>query len=114
MTAGADRTYPGVGQVTVNIAVSSPGAWRLPCTPGSSGEPCTRIEQFPDGSTAYLRSYVVPDTVGHCYAVTLVKPDGIGVSVTSVANRPEHADMPDAPLSLDRVLEIARQITVVP
>jgi predicted ester cyclase len=114
VTAGADRTYPGLGQITVHIAVASPGAWRLPCTPGSSGDPCTRIEQLPDGSTAYLRSSIVPDTVGHSYAATLVKPDGIGVSVSSSAYRPEHADMPDAPLSLDRVLEIARQITVTP
>jgi hypothetical protein len=86
----------------------------LPCTPGSSGEPCTRIEKLPGGSTAYLRTYTVPNTVGHAYEVTLVKPDGTGVSVSSAAYRPEHADMPDAPLSLERVLEVARQITVTP
>lgn len=114
VAAGADRTYPGLGQITVHIAVSSPGEWRLPCTPGSSGEPCTQIEEFPDGSTAYLATYTVPDTVGHAYAVTLVKPDGTGVSVSSAAYRPEHADMPDAPLSLERVLEVARQITITP
>ncbi|WP_432944933.1 ester cyclase [Kribbella sp. CA-253562] len=114
VTAGAERTYPELGRITVHIAVGAPGAWRLPCTPGSSVEPCTRIEQFPDGSTAYLRSSIVPNTVGHCYSVTLVKPDGTGVSVSSLAYRPEHADMPDAPLSLDRVLEVARQITVTP
>ncbi|TWD80020.1 putative ester cyclase [Kribbella amoyensis] len=112
--AGADRTYPGLGQITVHIAVSSPGRWRLPCTPGSTGDPCTRIEDFADGSTAYLRTYTVPGTVGHAYDVTLVKPDGTGISVSSAAYRPEHADMPDAPLSLDRVLEIARQITITP
>jgi steroid delta-isomerase-like uncharacterized protein len=114
VTAGADRTYPGVGQITVHIAVSSRGEWRLPCTGLTGGEPCTRIEKFPDGSTAYLRTYTVPATVGHAYDVTLVKPDGTGVSVSSAAYRPEGAEMPDAPLSLDRVLEIARQITVTP
>jgi predicted ester cyclase len=112
--AGADRTYPGIGQITVHIAVSSQGEWRLPCTGPTGGEPCTRIEEFPDGSTAYLRTYTVPATVGHGYDVTLVKPDGTGISVSSAAYRPEGADMPDAPLSLDRVLEVARQITVTP
>jgi hypothetical protein len=114
VTAGADRIYPGAGQITVHIAVSSRGEWRLPCTGRTGGEPCTRIEKFADGSTAYLRTYTVPDTVGHAYDVTLVKPDGTGVSVSSAAYRPEDAEMPDAPLSLDRVLEIARRITVTP
>jgi hypothetical protein len=79
-----------------------------------SPQAARRAGQFLDGSTAYLRSYVVPDTGGYGYDVTLVKPDGSGVSVSSAADRPEHADMPDAPLSLGRVLEIARQITVTP
>ena len=59
-------------------------------------------------------TYTVPATAGHAYCVTLGGPDGTGVSVSSAAYRPEDADMPDAPLSLDRVLEIARQITVTP
>jgi predicted ester cyclase len=112
--AGAERTYPGVGQITVHIAVSPPGEGRLPCTGEAGNEPCTRIEKLPDGSTAYLRTYTVPATVGHAYECGLVRRDGTVVSVSSAAYRPEGAKMPDAPLSLDRVLEIARLITTTP
>jgi hypothetical protein len=77
-----------------------------------SPQAACRAGQFLDGSSAHLRRYVVPDTGGYGYDVTLVNPDGSRVSVSSAAYRPAHAGMPDAPLSLDRVLEIARQITV--
>jgi hypothetical protein len=109
------------GRCRALIERSCPAFRRPRCLFGARAWPSTaspqaarRAGQFLDGSTAYLRSYVVPDTGGYGYDVTLVKPDGSGVSVSSAAYRPAHADMPDAPLSLGRVLEIARQITVTP
>ncbi|TWD79692.1 hypothetical protein FB561_0756 [Kribbella amoyensis] len=114
IVAGADRIYEGIGQITVDIRVSSKSATRQPCSVRPNFEPCTRITSFPDGTTAYLWTYTVPATVGRAYEVQLIKADGTGVSVSSAAQRPKNAAMPDAPLSLDRVLEIARQIKTTP
>jgi len=113
--AGTDLIYEGQGggQVTVSVVVASKGEWRA-CKSLTGFEPCTRIEKLPDGSTAYLRTYIVPSTIGHAYEVTLAKPDGTGVTVSSAAYRPKGSQAPDAPLSLDRVLEIALQITIKP
>jgi hypothetical protein len=75
-------------------------------------EHCTDIRQLADGSTAYLHEYDVPRG-GHSYDVRLVRADKVEVYVGSGASIPP-GDSHRAPLSLERVLEIAQAITVMP
>jgi hypothetical protein len=108
--AGADWIWQEqANQVTISVVVARRGT-EVPC-----GGPnrCTQIRTLPDGSTAYLSTYIVPNSEGHSYDVRLDRPDGTSVSVSSSALKPKGAKH-DAPLSLNRVLEIAQQITVKP
>lgn len=111
--AGYDWIWEGeANQVTVGVVVGPRGKVPPVCDRTTGPEPCNEIRHLPDGSTAYLRSYLVPGG-GHSYEVLLVHPDGTSVSVFSAAQKPKGAKH-DAPLSLARVLEIAQKITVKP
>jgi len=100
-------------QVTVAVDVGRRDSVRPVCDWPKGSTPCKEARHLPDGSIAYLNTYIVPDTVGHAYDVRLDRPDGISVTVTSAAYKLKGAKH-DAPLSLERVLEIARKITVKP
>jgi hypothetical protein len=82
------------------------------CETKTGPNACTDIRKLPDGSTAYLHEYDVAGG-GHSYDVRLVRTDKVEVYVGSGAATVP-GDTHTAPLSLTRVLEIARGITVTP
>jgi len=112
--AGADWIWPKeANQVTVDVEVGRHGTVPPVCDGKTGRNACTEVRQLPGGSTAYLHAYIVPGTQGHGYGVRLDRPDGFSVSINSAAQKSKGAKH-DAPLSLERVLEIAQQITVKP
>jgi hypothetical protein len=112
--AGSDWIWPEpAAQVTVDVEVGRRGTVPRVCEGKTGINACTEIKHLPDGSTAYLHTYIVPGGTGHAYDVRLDRADGISVTVSSAAIKPKDAKN-DAPLSLARVLEIARKITVKP
>ena len=112
--AGFDWVWPAdANQVTVVVEVGRRGTVTPVCDGKTGPNRCTEVRKLPDGSTAYLHAYSPPGTVGHGYDVRLDRPDGFSVSISSAAYKLKGAKH-DAPLSLERVLEIARKITVKP
>ena len=112
--AGADWVWPKpANQVTVDVEVGRHGTVPPVCDGMTGRNRCTEVRRLPGGSTAYLHTYIVPATQGHAYDVRLDRPDGFSVTVSSAALKPKGATH-DAPLSLERVLEIAQRITIRP
>jgi hypothetical protein len=112
LDAGGRWDYPGN---TVDIHVSvGPQSQVEPVCEGTTGiNACTEIRHLPDGSIAYLHGYILQNTLGHSYEVRLDHPGGLRVSIDNVAWKTKPGQH-DAELGLERVLEIARKITVRP
>ncbi len=115
LSASAVWTYPNDNEVSITISVGSRDSGPFVCDGMTGINACTEIEHLPDGSIAYLRSSLSPvqGYDGNSYEVRLDRPDGIRVNVSSSATKPTGTEH-DAKLSLARVLEIARKITVKP
>lgn len=115
LRAGSGWRYPVANaQNIVDLTVEVGPAGQVPSvcdgmTPGVNQ--CTEVRRLPDGSTAYIDSSTAQG--GHQYAVRLVRPDNLWVSVFSGAQMPPGSTH-DAPVPGERVLEIAQQITVQP
>ncbi len=112
--AGSDWRWPAqANQVTVDVVVGRRGHVSPVCDGATGSTPCTEVRRLPNGSTAYLHAFTVFGGTGHGYSVRLDRSDGISVTVDSAAQKPKDATH-DAPLSLERVLEIAQKITCNP
>jgi hypothetical protein len=115
--AGAGWRYPvdrATNSVDLTVEVAMAGGLVPRICEGMDVPPaerCSEVRTLADGSTAFIRDYIALG--GHQYDVRLVRPDGTQVCVFSSAQMPPGSTH-DSVAGRDRVVEIARQITVTP
>lgn len=107
-----DWTVSGVSQITVAVEIGSGDPIRRTCEPKGPSA-CTEVRNLPGGAIAYIRSGNVPNNKGHYADVTLERPDGSRINVGNAAYLSPEATV-DAPYGVERLLQIAQQITVRP
>jgi hypothetical protein len=101
----------GVEMGARDKGVGVPGCWK------GDDYQCSGARRFPDGSIALYKEfrseYQGAGEMTHSYSVNLIRPDGTEIHVYS-----EVVYQPDRPrnalLSLPRLMQIARGITVTP
>jgi hypothetical protein len=102
-----------VSQFTVGVDVGHESKVNQQTCGTSSTPKCTEVRHLADGSIAYLRHSPIPNN-GYDDQVSLKRPDGILINVHNAADLVQGMVMLDVPLNLERLLEIARQVTVMP
>ena len=116
--AGAYWVYPAgdsmTNSVDLTVEVATGGGRVPPLCEGMDAPPqrrCSEVRALADGSTAFILDSTMLG--GHQYGVRLLRPNGTQVFVFSGAQMPPGSTH-DSLVGRDRVVEIARQITVTP